>query len=166
MKKLIIITTLGSLVFGASLDRRVELLENAVVKLIDENKKLKDKIDELKKTSKINTQMIFALNNRVSKNETSVNKLNRGIAKANEEIIKINKKLKENNTTFYAQINTAKLNIREKPTTKSKIVGILKKGTIIKIKGSKKTKKTIWYEIDNNKFISSTYTNLIKGEKK
>jgi len=161
MKKLIILATVGSLLFGVDLDRRVELLENAVIKLIDENKKLKNEIYNLKNASKINTQMIFGLNNRVSKSEKEVNKLDRKLTKVDKKITTINK---DNNTTFYAKVTASMLNVREKPTIKSRIIGTLKKGNLIRIKNSKKNGKIVWYEIGNNKFISSNYTNLIKGE--
>jgi len=161
MKKLIILAIVGSLLFGVDLDRRVELLENAVIKLIDENKKLKNEIYNLKNASKINTQMIFGLNNRVDKNEKEVNKLDRKLTKVDKKITTINK---DNNATFYAKVTASMLNVREKPTTKSRVLGVLKRGDIVKIKKSIKNGKTIWYKVGNNKFISSNYTNLIKGE--
>lgn len=154
MKKLIILATVGSLLFGVDLDRRVELLENAVIKLIDENKRLENKISNLEKTTKMNAQIMLNFEQRIDENKISIDKLKSAIKKIN----------KDNNATFYAKVTASMLNVREKPTTKSRILGVLKRGNIIKIKKSIKNGKTIWYEIGNNKFISSNYTNLIKGE--
>jgi len=154
MKKLIILATVGSLLFGVDLDRRVELLENAVIKLIDENKRLENKISNLEKTTKMNAQIMLNFEQRIDENKISIDKLKSAIKKIN----------KDNNATFYAKVTAPMLNVREKPTTKSRILGVLKRGNIIKIKKSIKNGKTIWYEIGNNKFISSNYTNLIKGE--
>ena len=150
MKKLIILATVGSLLFGVDLDRRVELLEDAVIKLIDENKKLKEKMQAITTVSKVQYQAIVRLDNKTKANKKAINQLNQ--------------KIKDNNATFYAKVTAPMLNVREKPTTKSRVLGVLKRGNIIKIKKSIKNGKTIWYKVGNNKFISSNYTNLIKGE--
>ena len=159
MKKTILIFAIfSSLLFGASLDRKVELLETAVVKLIDENRAFKKEIERLKEVSKINTKKILKLDSRVQENKRVINKLN---------ALKFNKAIKNNNTTFYAQVTAYMLNIREKPTKKSKAVGVLKKDDLVKIKGVRVNDEEtiVWYEIDKG-FISSSYTSLVKGRDK
>jgi len=149
MRKLIAVwMVLGmTFLFGADIDRRVKLLEIAVVKLINENKTLKKEIDKLKTTSKINTQMIFKLNDKLNTNKIKHN---------------------DKNKTFFARVTALKLNIREKPDLKSRIIGILKQDNLVEIKGATLDGNTIWYKIDKG-YISSNYTALVyknKGEEK
>jgi len=142
MKKIIILavtTFLFANGLNADLNTRVKLLEKAVVKLIDENNKLNNKIQNLKKelnskidevrtSSEINTQMIF----------------------------------QKGNPKFLARVKVNLLNVREKPNRNSKIVALLKKDDKVEIKKSIDVNETIWYQIDRG-YISAKYTELVKG---
>ena len=140
MRKIVIIALLSSFgvnAFALTQNRRIELLEMAVVKLIKENKNLKNEIYNLQTENRINTQMIFKLNNTIN-------------------AIK--------DKSIYAKVLSLGLNVRENPSIKSKIIGRLKKGDLVKIKGAILNKNTIWYKIDNG-YISSAFTALIYGGK-
>ena len=139
MRKIVIISILlgfGVNAFALTQERRIELLENAVVKLIKENQALKNKVNNLAVANKINTQMIFKLNNKLYKTKSEL----------------------------YAKVTAVELNVREKPTIHSKVVSKLKKGDLVKIKGAFLNKNTIWYKIDNG-YISSAFTELVYGDK-
>lgn len=142
MRKIVIISLLfgfGVNAFALTKERRIELLESAVVKLIKENQALKNELSSLETANKINTQMIFKLNNKVDKKN-------------------------KNKNTLYAKITAFELNIREKPSTNSKVVSKLKRGDLVKIKRAFLNKNTIWYKIDNG-YISSAFTELVYGDK-
>lgn len=142
MRKIVIISILlgfGVNAFALTQERRIELLENAVVKLIKENQALKNEINNLAVANKINTQMIFKLNNKLSK-------------------------INNTKSELYAKVTAVELNVREKPTIHSKVVSKLKKGDLVKIKKAVLNKNTIWYKIDNG-YISSAFTELVYGDK-
>jgi len=142
MRKIVIISILlgfGINAFALTQERRIELLENAVVKLIKENQALKNEVNNLVVANKINTQMIFKLNNKLSK-------------------------INNTKSELYAKVTAVELNVREKPTIHSKVVSKLKKGDLVKIKGAFLNKNTIWYKIDNG-YISSAFTKLVYGDK-
>jgi len=141
MRKIALILTaalFGVNAFALTNERRIELLENAVVKLIKSNQQLKkeleEKTNELKTITTINSQMINVLEN---KNQKPI-------------------------TNFYAKVTAYQLNIRKRPSVKAKVTGKLKKGDEVKIKGAVLNKNTIWYKIDNG-YISSKYTQLVYG---
>ncbi len=139
MRKIVIASILlglGVNAFALTQERRIELLENAVVKLIKENQALKNEVNNLAVANKINTQMIFKLNNKLSKTKSEL----------------------------YAKVTAVELNVRKKPTIHSKVVSKLKKGDLVKIKGAFLNKDTIWYKIDNG-YISSAFTKLVYGDK-
>ena len=140
MRKIVIISILlgfGVNAFALTQERRIELLESAVVKLIKENQKLKNEINNLKTANEINTQMIFRLNDKLDK---------------------------KSKNSLYAKITAFELNVREKPSVNSKVVSKLKRGDLVKIKGAFLNKDTIWYKI-NNGYISSAFTELVYGDK-
>ena len=140
MRKIVIIALLSSFginAFALTQNRRIELLEIAVVKLIKENNNLKNEINNLQTENRINTQMIFKLNDTINAMKDK---------------------------SLYAKVLSFELNVREKPSIKSKIIDRLKRGDLVKIEGAVLNKNTIWYKIDNG-YISSGFTALVYGGK-
>jgi len=70
-----------------------------------------------------------------------------------------NNKVKQN---FYAKVTAYKLNVRENPSVKSKVIDKLNRGDEVKIEKAVLNKNTIWYKIDNG-YISSEFTQLVYG---
>ena len=141
MKKLIALTIINiAFAYNVSLNRKVDLLTQAVAKLINENQKLQNQINELKQTMKINTQMITS----------------------NRHLIE---KLKKNNLSAFAIVKAYRLNVREKPSLKSKILKQLKRNEIVKIHDTIIKNGKVWYKVDNG-YISAFYTNLAIRRKK
>ena len=131
---------------GVSVDRKIDLLSQATLKLIENDKKFKQMLDNLNK--KINDNKIA-----IQKNSVQIKKNN----------ILLNKMYftASSKTIYYAVVDVPKLNLREKPSVHSKILRVLHKNEKFLIQKSVRGKNSgIWYKIKDG-YISSTYVNLI-----
>jgi predicted nucleic acid-binding Zn-ribbon protein len=147
-KALVTLMGLGSVLFAQTgLERRVTLLENAVSILIDKNKELTDEINNLKKVTKINSQMITS-----NRNELNINK---------EKI----KKLEKEGFNTLVIIKAKSLNVRKKPSLKADIVRKLKRNEVVKVYDTVVNENKVWYKIIDG-YISARYTNLVIRRKK
>ncbi len=151
MKKMILIALSLSLSFtnaevlnnndnNISLNRKVDLLTDAVSILIEKNRQLKNQIEALKQVTKINSQMI-ASNRHIIEN------------------------LDKNGVNSLAIVTAYKLNVRAKPSSKSKVIRKLKKGDVVKVYDTIARNKEVWYKIVDG-YISAYYTNLVVRRKK
>ena len=149
----------NEIVYGdVSLPRKVDLLEQAVIKLIKRNNNLEQKNNELE-------QQIKMLKNDVNTNKTFISLNSNNIKEINSTISILQRKIVDimnHKSNYFAIINISKLNIREKPTLKSKIVGLSFKGEIYKILDTyyQNNENRIWYKIKKG-WISSNYVGLI-----
>jgi len=145
MKRIILCLATGSLLFAASapnvtLNRKVDLLVQAVSDLIDKNQNLQNQIDKLKEITKINSQMI-ASNRHLIEN------------------------LDKNGFNELAIVTAYKLNVRSKPSLKSKVIRKLRKGDVVKVYDTVVNGKDVWYKIIDG-YISAYYTNLVIRRKR
>jgi predicted lysophospholipase L1 biosynthesis ABC-type transport system permease subunit len=142
MRKVVVflslIAALSVNLYAITIDRKVELLESAVVKLINENTKLKNAIE-------INKNYISELENKL-KNLTS-------------------KKEQTSKNILYGKVTAFRLNVRKKATVKSKIVNVLKKDNLVTIYETRPNKDTTWYKTDNG-YVSSNFIDLVYENKK
>jgi len=141
MRAAIISMLIAGSLFATSLDRRVELLEMAVVKLINQNHNLKTNLDLLKTKIDMQNRQITLLNERV-------NKLS-------------NLKVKH-----FAIVKASLLNIRALPNTKSKIVGKYRQFDLVRILEFVRNKKNeLWCKTPKG-YISSYYLDIFERIRK
>jgi uncharacterized protein YgiM (DUF1202 family) len=143
MKKILILAVASVFVFGATAERRMDLMETAVVKLISQQR--------------ANTELLKKLTEKVNGNS--------------KKLLKLNKKTDISPLHFYAEVTSYGLNIRKKPTVKSPVIDKLTKGDKALILNTVNDKKeNLWYEISNGLtkgFVSAAFTKLyvFKGGK-
>lgn len=137
MRVVIISLLIAGSLFATTLDRRVELLEMAVIKLINESDTLQLNLDLLK--AKVNMQ-------------------NKQIALLNKKISELsNLKIKH-----FAIVKASLLNIRALPNTKSKIVGKYRKFDLVSIlKFVRNKKNELWCKTPKG-YISSYYLDIFE----
>jgi TolA-binding protein len=146
-----------------SLSRKVDLLEQAVIKLIKRNNELERKSNELEQQNNKLEQHIKMLKIDVNTNKNIIIFNSSKIKEINSLISILQKKIIDitnNKLAYFAIINATKLNIREEPTLKAKIVGIALKGEIYKISDIQQSDNRTWYKIKKG-WISSNYAGLI-----
>jgi len=132
-----------------SIDRKVDLLEQAIIKLIKKNNELDQKIKILETNVNTNRNIIIFNSDRIKEINSSIFILQKKIV----DIV-------SNKPTYFAIINATKLNIREKPSLQAKIVGLTLKGETYKILDTQQNDNRIWYRIRKG-WISSNYVGLI-----
>ena len=132
-----------------SIDRKVDLLEQAIIKLIKKNNELDQKIKILETNVNTNRNIIIFNSDRIKEINSSISILQKKIV----DIV-------SNKPTYFAIINATKLNIREKPSLQAKIVGLTLKGETYKILDTQQNDNRIWYRIRKG-WISSNYVGLI-----
>jgi len=131
-----------------SLNRKVDLLSQAVIKLIENDKNFNKMLIQM--SEDINGNKIAIQNNLIQINK-------------NKKDIMLNKRylkrLSQAQTIYYAIVDVPKLNLREKPSLNSKILKVLNKGDKLLIEDFVQCSNRVWYKVKDG-YISSNYVNL------
>jgi len=115
MKKILLLSLFIGISFGAN-NHRLDLLEQAVSKLIIQ----------------------------INQNQQKINELEHKIYKYNNFIHRLSHQ--KNNFKLYAIIRAYRLNIRKEATIKSKIIGVYKKSDIVEIINTIRIKDSLWLQ--------------------